>query len=194
MKTIFEQVEGNQKGLIVRLETQLAIDAFFGLGIINIQNECNEVAKKYRALWGSKPQTELMKEYYLDIPYSQGLRELEPTYELSAPQTLRIRILDSAMQGRPDTPAMVTFPENDETLPLVTIFLNSVQIKEDTVMCKGNPFSLVVYHELAHACGEISKPGRPIHDGIIRHTLVIAEAIKNLENKDLGVYKALKKN
>jgi hypothetical protein len=53
----YEIIEGGQKGQKVALATNLAINKFFSLGIVNVQNECNSVARRYRALWNTTWRT-----------------------------------------------------------------------------------------------------------------------------------------
>jgi hypothetical protein len=50
----YEVIEGGEKGQTVALATKLAINKFFSLGVPNIQNECNSVARRHCALWKTR--------------------------------------------------------------------------------------------------------------------------------------------
>jgi hypothetical protein len=67
--TTVEVIEGGQKGQKVAVATKLAVDKFFSFGVAKIQNECNNVARRYCALWNAK-SSELMSEYHFQITYS----------------------------------------------------------------------------------------------------------------------------
>ena len=75
--TTVEVIEGGQKGQTVARATKLAVDKFFSLGVIKIQNECNNVARRYCAMWNAK-SSELMSEYHFQISYTQGRSEIQP--------------------------------------------------------------------------------------------------------------------
>jgi hypothetical protein len=79
----YEVIEGGEKGQTVALATNLATNKFFSLGVANIQNECNSVARRYYALWKTKPSEQKMSEYQLpDLTYAQGISEVLPDFVL----------------------------------------------------------------------------------------------------------------
>jgi hypothetical protein len=87
----YEVIEGGQKGQRVAVATTLAINKFFSLGVVNIQNECNGVARRYCALWNTKPSEQKMSEYFLpDLTYAEGRNEILPDFVLFEPSTVRI--------------------------------------------------------------------------------------------------------
>ena len=88
----YEEIEGGQKGQTVARATNLAINKFFSLGVTNIQNECNGVAKRYSALWNTKPSEQKMSEF--DVTYAQGKSEIQQDFELFEPSTIYIKIFN----------------------------------------------------------------------------------------------------
>lgn len=104
----YEVIEGGQKGQKVAQATNLAINKFFSLGVVNIQNECNTVARRYCALWNTKPLEQKMLEYRLpDVTYAQGINEILPDFVLFEPSTIRVNIFNRYHSSDPLIAAVV---------------------------------------------------------------------------------------
>ena len=87
-------------GQKVAQATKSAVDKFFSFGVTKIQNECNNVARRYCALWNAK-SSELMSEYHFQITYAQGGSEIQPDLVLSEPSTIRINVFNSYCPSNP---------------------------------------------------------------------------------------------
>jgi hypothetical protein len=83
-------IEGGEKRQKILLGTEVVVNKFFPIGVKNIQNECNKVATKYRALWSAKA-SDLMDEYHLQITYAQGYGEILPDFALFEPAIIHPR-------------------------------------------------------------------------------------------------------
>lgn len=103
----YEEIEGGQKGQTVARATNLAINKFFSLGVTNIQNECNGVAKRYSALWNTKPSEQKMSEF--DVTYAQGKSEIQQDFELFEPSTIYIKIFNCYCPLNRNAAAMVEY-------------------------------------------------------------------------------------
>jgi hypothetical protein len=165
------------------------VNKFFSLGVKNIQDEYNNVSNKYRIFWSLKPPTNLMGEYDLSVTYEDGLRELQPAFELFEPITIHGKILDCYYPGNLLTAATIQHSIEDSMNPLLTIYAKALQIKGSTTIVWAGfstSFESIIYHELLHACGDSPILRKEIHDGVIRHTMVCSEAVNNLlkDSKD----------
>jgi hypothetical protein len=179
--TTVEVIEGGQKGQRVALATKLAVDKFFSLGVTKIQNECNNVARRYSALWNAK-SSELMSEYHFQITYTQGRSEIQPDFVLFEPSTIRINVFNSCCPSNPSIAATVVHSRDNPMNPTITIYLDALEISDSAINWIGfsASFESIIYHELLHACGDSPVLRNEVHDGVIRHTLVCSEAINNL--------------
>jgi hypothetical protein len=121
-------VEGGEIGSTVASSVEV-----FSLGVKNIQDECNNVANKYRILWSLKPPTNLMREYDLNVTYVDGRRELQPAFELE-PITIDGKILDCYYPGDLLTAATIQHSIDDSMNPLLTIYAKSLQAKGSTTI------------------------------------------------------------
>lgn len=179
----WKTIEGREKGSTVALSVEAVVNKFFNLGVKNIQDECNNVLNKYRIFWSLKPPTNLMGEYHLSVTYGDGRRELEQAFELFEPTSIHGKILDCYYPGNLNTAATTQHSIDDPMNPLLTIYAKALQVKgSTTIVWTGfsTSFESIIYHEILHACGDSPILKKEIHDGVIRHTMVCSEAIKNL--------------
>jgi hypothetical protein len=179
----YEVIEGGQKGQRVALVTELAINKFFSLGVSNIQNECNNVARLYSALWNTMPPEKKMSEYNLPYTtYTEGRSEILLDFILFEPSNIHIHIFNGSCPSNRSTPAITVQPMDNPMNPTLFIYLEALEVKDLTIKDKrtGLPFESIIYHELLHACGDSQAIRKEIHDGVIRHTMVCNEAINNL--------------
>jgi hypothetical protein len=179
----YEVIEGGEKGQTVALATKLAINKFFSLGVPNIQNECNSVARRYRALWKTKPSEQKMSEYQLpDLTYAQGISEVLPDFVLFEPSSIRVKIFNRYCPSNPSIAATVLHSKDNLMNPMLIIYLDILEVRNSTIYWTGfsTSFEYIIYHELLHACGDSPELRNEIRDGFIRQTMVCSEAICNL--------------
>ena len=74
------EIQGGKQGQRIVDVTQEWLRTFLSLGISNIEDECNNVSKKYRSIWNLRNKTDLMDEYGLHLTFEDGLSELESTF------------------------------------------------------------------------------------------------------------------
>jgi len=173
-------IECGQKGQTAATVTNLTINKFFSLGVANIQNECNNVARRYSALWNMMPPEKKMSEYYLpETTYAEGRNEILPGFILFEPSNIHIHIFNRYCPSNPSTPATVQSTDNPMN-PTLSIYLEILEVRDSTINYLGISFESIIYHELLHACGDSPALRKEIHDGVIRHTMVCNEAINNL--------------
>ena len=171
----YEVIEGGQKGQKVAMATTLAINKFFSLGVVNIQNECNSVARRYRAVWNTKPSEQKMSEYHLqDTTYVQGISEILPDFVLFEPTAIHIHMFNGYCPSNPGIPAITVQSMENRMNPTLIIYLEILEVRDSTINDKrtGISFECIIYHELLHACGDSPALRKEIHDGVIRHTTV----------------------
>jgi hypothetical protein len=188
----YEVIEGGQKGQEVVLATKFIVNKFFSLGVAKIQNECNNVTKRYCALWSTKPPEQKMSEYHLpDITYAQGKSELLPHFVLFEPSTIHIKIFDCYCPLNPSTAAMVEYSGDNPMNPILIIYLAVLEVRNSTINWTGfsTSFESIIYHELLHACGDSPVLRKEIHDGVIRQTTICSEAINNLCKSHGDIFK-----
>ena len=174
-------IQGGQSGQVVAQRTKRLIELFFSIGVKRIKDECNTVAGKYRSLWSSKAETDLMEEYGLgNITYKRGLEELVVPFELYSPNFIFAQILESSHPVNRAVPASQNYLSTTKD-SLITIFLQPLNVVGSSVVLRelSGSFDCIVYHELIHACGDAPEL-RKIVDGVIRHTLVGCEAVGGL--------------
>ena len=179
----YEVIEGGQKGQTVALATNLATNKFFSLGVANIQNECNSVARRYCASWKTKPSEQKMSEYQLpDLTYAKGISEILPDFLLFEPSSIRVRIFNRYCPSNPSIAATVLHSKDNPMNPTLILYLEILEVRNSTINWTGfsTSFESIIYHELLHACGDSPELRNEIHDGVIRHTMVCSEAINNL--------------
>ena len=180
-------IEGGQKGQTVALATKLAINKFFSLGVANIQNECNNVARLYSALWNMKAPEQKMSEYHLPYTtYAEGRNEILPSFILFEPSSLGVKILNRYYPSNPHIAAEVEHSKVNPMNPMLIIYLEILEVRDSTINDQRTGISLetIIYHELLHVCGDSPKLRDEIHDGVIRHIMVCNEAINNLCNSE----------
>jgi hypothetical protein len=185
----YEIIEGGQKGQKVALATNLAINKFFSLGIVNVQNECNSVARRYRALWNTRPSEQKMSECHLqDTTYAQGISEILPGFVLIEPSSIRIKIFNRYHPSDSRIAAAVEHSKDNLMNPTLIIYLEILEVTDSTINWIGfsTSFESIIYHELLHACGDSPVLRKEIQDGLIRHTMVCNEAINNLSSYQSG--------
>jgi hypothetical protein len=179
----FEVIEGGKKGQKVAQATNFVINKFFSLSVVNIQNECNGVARRYCALWNSKPSEQKMSEYHLpDLNYAEGRNEILPDFVLFEPSTIRINVFNRYCPSNPSIAATVVHSMDNPMNPTITIYLEAFDVNDSEINWIGfcESFESIIYHELLHACGDSPELRNEIHDGVIRHAMVCNEAINNL--------------
>ena len=179
----FEVIEGGQKGQKVAQATNFVINKFFSLGVTSIQNECNGVARRYCALWNTKPPELKMLEYHLpDVTYAEGRNEILSDFVLFEPSAIRINVFNRYCPSNPSIAATVVHSKGNPMNPTISIYLEALEVNDSAINWIGfcDSFESIIYHELLHACGDSPVLRNEIHDGVIRHTVVCSEAINNL--------------
>jgi hypothetical protein len=127
----FEVIEGGKKGQKVAQATTLAINKFFSLGVANIQNECNSVTRRYRALWNMKPSEQKMSEYHLpNLTYAEGRNEILPDFVLFEPSAIRINVFDRYCPSNPSIAATVVHSRDNPMNPTITIYLEAFDVND----------------------------------------------------------------
>jgi len=185
-----EQIQGGHKGQFVNSETQRILSRLMSIPLQSIQDECNRVANSRREKWKNKDQNAMMIEEGLtNIPYKQGIRELDPSFLLTAPLNIHAQILDFHLdalypQQSANREAAAGVPSGGDPMnPKLMIFLPTLEVKNSSITWKHKPgtsFGSVIVHEFLHLYGDTPELRPGVVDGVIRHTDVGTEAIRNL--------------
>ena len=178
-----EKMEGGPLGLVVYNKVLNILNDFFSLPIQNIQDECNNVLKKYERIWDAKIPTNQMDEYGLKLSYLQGISELYPPFRLSHPSTVRIQIIDSNYQTTHAAAATI-FTSHDTMNPILAVFLKAISITGHEIIWTGmsTTFTEAINHEIFHLCGDAPIFNNRIQDSYLRQTLIGNEALDNLSS------------
>ena len=174
--------EGGQAGKeIYDLVFRIA-NKFFSLNLADIANACNERRNLLVNCWRQKDPASLMREYGLpDIPYSKGVAEAAPPFELFEPQIMSICVWCTRVStGNQGLAAMEVEVLEESRHARVHVYLRQFDKVGGRFHWKGfcMPLEDILIHELLHACGDVPWRGRP--DGVVRHNIIGVEAIKPL--------------
>lgn len=130
----YEVIEGGEKGQTVALATNCVINKFFSLSVVNIQNECNGVARRYCALWNTKPSEQKMSDYHFpDLTYAEGRNEILPDFVLFEPSTIRINVFDRYCPSNPSIAATVVHSRDNPMNPTITIYLEAFDVNDSEI-------------------------------------------------------------
>lgn len=181
--------EGGEKGHIVRRETQRLLNKLLSLGVKNIENECNEVANRYRELWKDKNPNDSMTEFGLPHnKFSEGISELDPPFLLTEPSFIRAEILNATDSSNPKLSAKVVAKQSDMPNPKIMLYLPAFDVSDSKIAWIGfeDPFRTIIVHEFLHCCGDIPELRPGLVDGLIRYNKIGTEAFNNLEKKNIN--------
>ena len=120
----------------------------------------------------------------MHLTFEDGLSELHPPFELFEPSNIRINVLGSRNAMNAKVGATITHFPHDPFNPILTIYLEPLEITDSTIRWKGfsNSFESIIYHELLHACGDSPILRNGIRDGVIRHTMIGTVSCKQPTN------------